>query len=804
MFRAETFGAWLKHQRQSRDWTQFELGQHVGCSTVLIRKFEADERRPSKQIALILAALFDIPVREHEQFVAFARGSKTNATPSVSDRLVDTTSFIGRLHELNQLQQKLSSPQCRLLVLTGPGGMGKTRLALQLSRQVFDQFPDGVFFTSLLGIDSAESLVSSIALVLSQQFNRLSDSNAQLLHYLQSRNLLLILDNYEHLLPKTELITEILAAAPRVKIIVTSRERLNLREEWTFPVSGLSYPETISDVGVYSAIELFKERAVQADLRFSLTPGDREFVARICSLVQGNPLAIELAAVWVRTMTCADIVRELERSLDILSTSARNAPEKHQSMRTTFESSWNLLDEDLRTTLRKLALFRGGFTREAAKAVALVTLSQLVALVDKALVQLDTSTGRYSLHELLRQYLLEKLYEAGERAAVAQRHYHYFLALAQGSEAHAFGGEQITYFDVLETELDNLRGTLTDSIASEDGLQLAATLGWFFSERAHWREGFDWLERALSANKDAPVTLRAKALHSAGALAGRFDTQQAQSYFSEALLLARAANDPWNTAWALSHMAIFRLMIPEVSRPLLEESLKLFRELDDHMGIAHTLVRLSWCALDAADYPYARELAEEALMRANQARDQAITAWALLTLGEVCWSHDHNLYQARTCFERSRSLFRAIHMYSIHSNRALADVERTLGNWTRADFLYREVLETGAKSGTDHPGHAYCLAGLAAVALELRQIERAVILLGHVERIITLVPESDTHGNVTFYRDVSTAQSLLDQSTFAALWETGKAMPRAQCIRFALDEPPYRYTKNNQLVRDDL
>lgn len=799
MFRAETFGAWLRHQRQARDWTQFELAQHVGCSTVLIRKFEADERRPSKQIAVIIAALFAIPVREHEQFVAFARGSQANTPPPASTRLVDTMPFVGRLPELNQLQQKLSAPQCRLLVLTGPGGIGKTRLALQLSRQVFGQFADGVFFTSLLGSDSAELLVSNIALVLSQQFHRLSDSHAQLLRYLHSRNVLLILDNYEHLLPRTELITAILAAAPRVKIIVTSRERLNLREEWAFPVSGLAYPETITDAGAYEAIELFKERAVQADLRFRLTPANREAVARICSLVQGNPLAIELAAAWVRTMTCSDIARELERSLDILATSARNALEKHQSMWTTFEASWNLLDESLRTILRKLALFRGGFTREGAEAVASVTLVLLASLVDKALVHLDPSTGRYSLHELLRQYLLEKLDEAGEQAAVADRHYHYFLALAQRAEAHVFGGEQITHFDVLETEFDNLRAALTDSIASEGGLQLAAALGWFFSERAHWREGFDWLERALAANKDAPVTLRAKALHSAGALAGRFDTQQAQSYFNGALQLARAANDRWNSAWALSHMAIFRLMIPEVSRPLLEESLSLFRELDDQMGIAHTLVRLSWCALDAAEFAFARELAEEALMRANQASDQTMIAWALLTLGEVCWCHDHNLYQARICFERSRSLFRAVHMYSIHANCALADVERALGNWTRADFLYREVLETGAKSGADHPAYADCLAGLAAVALERRQIERAVILLGHVERILTLVPESNTRESVTFYRDLATARSLLDQSTFAALWETGKAMPRAQCIRFALDEPSYRYTKNNQV-----
>ena len=368
--------------------------------------------------------------------------------------------------------------------------------------------------------------------------------------------MLLVLDNFEQVTDGADLLSHILEHAPHLKVLVTSRERLRLHEEWVFNVRGLSYPEGINIPGWndFSAIQLF----VQTARRAGYTPMDDDAasIARICRAVEGIPLAVELAAAWVRVMPCVDIAHEVERGMEILTTTTRNMPEKHRSMWAVFEHSWELLSGEEQSVFRKLSMFRGGFTREGAERVAGATLTVLAALVDKSLLQVD-ARGRYDLHEILRQFAADKLFDANEVNDTTQHHCNYYLQLAEGADAHAFGREQVAWFDQMEIELANLRAALAWSIETETGLRIAASLGWFFSERGHWNEGLDWLDRTLRANPNAPVSERAKALHRAGALAGLLGNSRTRTLCEAALQLARATGDRWNIAWALCQLAVW-------------------------------------------------------------------------------------------------------------------------------------------------------------------------------------------------------------------------------------------------------
>ncbi len=551
---------------------------------------------------------------------------------------------------------------------------------------------------------------------------------------------MLVLDNFEHVAEGADLLPQMLEHAPDLKILVTSRERLRLREEWVFDVGGLTFPEhaLLNGWADFTAVQLFLQSARRAG--YAPADADAASIVRICQVVEGIPLAVELAAAWVRVMPCAEIAREVEHSLDILTTTMRNVPEKHRSMRVAFDYSWALLTAEEQAVFRKLSVFHGGFTREGAEQVASATLAILASLMDKSLVQVDVS-GRYDLHELLRQYAADRLLDAGEERATIQRHGDYFLGVAEGAEAHNFGREQVAWFDRLEVEFDNLRVALARWVEDEMGLRLAAALGWFFSERAHLSEGLDWLERVLAANPNAPVSLRAKALHSAGALAGlQGNYRRVRAHCEQALALARAANDRWNIAWSLSHLGNFTSDDPDQSSALLEESLALFRELDDPMGVSHILIRRAWNAIQVQrDYTYGRRLLEEAAAHASEVGDKVILGWATHSLGMVAWSQDHDLQQARTQFESGVSLFREARLRIYNPIVFLADVERAMGNVVRAQMLYEEVLILQWEGAPNHPIVPYVLAGLAGIARTRGQLERAAVLLGNADSVLSQI-----------------------------------------------------------------
>ncbi len=336
--------------------------------------------------------------------------------------------FVGRLAELADIATLLTNPDCHLITLVGAGGIGKTRLALETAATLGDRFPDGAYFVPLQAAQSTASLVLAIGEALRFQFFAGGEPFEQISEFLAAKTLLLVLDNAEQLLDEIAIISDLLANAPQLKILVTSRERLNLIEEWVYEVGGLNFPHGHNGTAVeeYGAVQLFVQNARRVQPTFSFAQ-EQAAIIRICALVQGMPLALELAAAWTRVLSCAEIAVEIEQGLDILQTSARNVPERHRSMRVVLNQSWEQLTAGEQQVLRQLALFRGGLTREAAAVVAGASLHTLSALVDKSWLYRSSATGRYDLHELVRQFGEERLAESGE-ADTVQRTYAAFYA----------------------------------------------------------------------------------------------------------------------------------------------------------------------------------------------------------------------------------------------------------------------------------------------------------------------------------------------------------------------------------------
>lgn len=531
--------------------------------------------------------------------------------------------FIGRTHEIAELCALLEAPECRLLTALGPGGIGKTRLALEIASRRSDTFADGVFFVPLAPLSLGEDILGTIAAALRFRFTQdQRDPRQQFLDHLaekRDKRMLLILDNFEHVLDGVALVSEMLVVTESLKIIVTSREALNLQEEWVRHLNGMSYPADLSDDDwdSFGAVQLFADRAKRVRADFDLKE-HRQSVIEICRLVEGMPLAIELAAGWLKTLTCADIVREIQKNVDILSTRSRNLPERHNSIRSVFRHSWQLLSDDERQVFQKLSLFRGGFTREAAEAVAQTSLYSLAGLVDKSLVYL-TPSGRYYVHELLRQYGTEHMAADGQTDAVQEAHTRYYLTLLYRLEADIKGKRQIAALDDIQADFENIRlawGWAVGRGESQLLYHAAESLHFFADMRARYYDVMVLFQQTLdrfsqaTAQPDKNMVHRVQARLVRLILLGEVHSSlNLELVIGACLAAARQRHDPIEIAFCLLIQGIMVLIkgknySTEIVKNILDkfnESYAIYEELGDLFYMAEVMAWIDCMPRDGAD-----------------------------------------------------------------------------------------------------------------------------------------------------------------------------------------------------------
>lgn len=656
---------------------------------------------------------------------------------------VQSTPFIGRTGELAQIGALLDNDACRLLTLVGPGGIGKTRLSIEAAQAQASHFADGVYFVSFQPLNRSDDILSTIAQVLDVQFSPNLDARAQLLDVLSSRSALLLFDNVEHLLDGVDLLADLLRVAPGLKLLTTSRERLNLVEEWVFDVGGLQVPSNghISKAEAYSAVELFVRGAERVDRAFSLAT-EWDHVVRICRLVDGMPLALELASAWVRALPCAEIAAELARSLDILETSSRNVQPRHRNMRVVLDGSWRLLTDGERRTFARLSVFRGGFTLDAAESVAGASRHTLAGLVDKSWLRYSSEDGRYDVQELLRQFGEEQLDATPDDAEQTHtRHSQTYMQLLRDIWPRMAGAHFREAGATVETELENIRTAWAWAAHHRLFETLDGTLQslWFFYDRgSRFQEGEQVFARAvgeLEAVAEECPALLGKVLSRQAAmlfsldryseaavllersiallrpfgqtealafalleygmtlLEDEMDLDTPKGLFEESLHIYRALDDVWGIAYTLNWLGIFMEVkadqmgdetLRSVSMRYLQESLDLFRALGNAWGIAVATSSISANAYDRGEYARALELAEDSLsmfgdidVHWGRAFSYHMMAESTFCLGRLDETRAHVLDGLRVAYG-----YRLV-KYSLFLVYILADTEIAAGNTDR-------------------------------------------------------------------------------------------------------------------------
>ncbi|MFN8496888.1 MAG: tetratricopeptide repeat protein [Anaerolineae bacterium] len=651
--------------------------------------------------------------------------------------------FVGREQNVAELMALLEQPEVRLLTIVGAGGMGKTRLAAEVARLQQRRHPDGVVFVPLASVTQPTAIANTLAAALGVTGRGIAPHLA-VTQALRHRRTLIVLDNFEHVLDGSDVVVELLESAPHTQVIVTSRERLNVRGEYVYPMRGMEYDlaAPLAAAAALPAVRLFAQCARRIRPDFELNAATLPHVLRICHLVQGMPLGLELAAAWVETLSVAEIAAEIEANADFLAHDWRDAPARQRSLRAVFDWSWRLLTDTEQSALRHLSVFRGGFTRDAARVVVGASLRVLTDLVRKSLLQrgeTGAAVGRYEMHELVRQFAAERNAAGDATEAVAARHADYYAAFLQENEAALAGAGQSVALNAIGAEIDNVRAAWRWHVAQGQvaGIAQAVEAYSLFCELRSWRqEGDDALRSAFErlapppgAALPEPTRLTLSRLL---AWRGRFAqflgrNEQSEAMLAQSLALAAGLDDKRLTAFCLASRGInanIRGDYLESSR-LEQEAITLYRAVGDVSGMAETLNRLGGNYYDMGAFPEAKRCWQESYALFRSVGDRSGMARGLSNLGEVA-RHLGDYATSRQQAEESLALLHEIgHGWqAIHPLNNLGILAHFAGRYDEARRLHRECL-TIAQDICDQRLIATSQLRLAAVSMESGALQEA-------------------------------------------------------------------------------
>ena len=802
-----------------------------GQAAAALRHFEGVERRLARDLGVApspaLIAERDRARRRTAVVVAAAEstdaGARTAAPPL--PRAPGTlpplpgvlTPLFGREAEVEDVCRMVRDEGARLVTLTGPGGAGKTRLALAALAALAGEYGGAAAFVPLADLESAAQVPAAVAAALRLPVPPARPPLEAVAEALSSRPFLLALDNLEHLLEgAAPLVRELLSRAPMLTLLVTSRQRLGLEGERERPVPPLPLPDAAADLAAVQAspsVRLFADRARAVRPDFAVTEANAATVAAVCARLDGIPLAIELCAAWAQTLTPAQMLEKLGRRFDLLVSRRADIPARHRTLRAALEYSYLLLPAELQRLFTWLSGFRGGWTLEAAAAVAgdggdaLAILPGLTELRERSLVVADEVADggeaemRYRMLETLREFAGELLIYA-DRAALRRAHAGYFMERAEEAEAGMNGPEQDRWLARLDRERENLRAALgwaVEARAPELGLRLGAALAGYWSVRGPLGEARDWLSRllALEETETLPETVRARACSALGYLAWfGGDYEEAGAAHREALALRRAVGDTAGIAESLYHLGItaYRRSDNGAARALLEESLSIARELGDRAGVARALLNLGNIAAEYGAPGEARALYSESLALEKELGNRRRMANALNNLGLLAQG-DRDYEKAAALFEEALALRREL---TDHYNAAtelanLGTVARLLGQRERARALLTEGLQRAHDFG-DRYNTLHYLLQLGILDATEGSAERSTFLISAARHLFEEVTHSQRITEAVGYEEALEAnRAALGEAAFAAAWAAGQVAPPGEVVARALlaaPEPP--------------
>jgi predicted ATPase/DNA-binding SARP family transcriptional activator len=650
-------------------------------------------------------------------------GEGSTETPRTTSHLprryrlpVPLTPFVGRRTEIARLTEHLFDAKARLTTLVGPGGIGKTRLALQTAATANDSFADGACLVPLAGAPKGSRLAPAIADALALQLRSSGSPREQLLDFLHDRELLLVLDNFEHLLDEAVLVSHLLERAPGLQVVVTSRERLRLQAESVFDVEGLDVPpdRDTESLESYGAVELFIQSARRVRSSFNPDPAELQSVGLICRLVEGMPLAIELAAAWVPVLSCAEIAAEIAKGLDLLTSEIQDLPERHRSIRQVFDRSWQMLSPFDQDVFKRLSVFHGGFRREAAERIAGRALPSLTTLVSKSLLYRN-ARGRYEIHELLRQYAEEQLGRTPDLALdVRDQHATYYLSLLAQSAGALQSGQHDAVLPGLSAEIDNVRAGWQWAARRANAPAIATAMHgmWLFGEvTGRYAETESVFAEAIRALETAavhdPDDEPSRALTLARLLASRGwyvyrlgGVDLADSLLDRAIDRLRRLDSPRDLGLALN----FRAMGAHArqddlgEQQYLAESIELLSRAGERWGLAYSINDLGLVRYRLGDAPEARRLCQQSLELFADSGDKRGTAYALRNVGVITFGLD-DLAAARRCLTECLVIWRSLgsHWGTADALCQLGVATRSMGDSDQALRELQEALVTAAE-----------------------------------------------------------------------------------------------------------